>query len=78
MIKLVNHGNDDFGVRLSLKNGRAKYSVDDFMKDLISNQVDKLNLEYRYGCSSRNFPLLDCDSKKPTASSYLILPLGFF
>ncbi|KAL4149795.1 hypothetical protein QTP88_003659 [Uroleucon formosanum] len=44
-----------FWVRPSLKSGRAKCSVNDFMNDLISEQVDKLNLEYRCGTGFRNF-----------------------
>ncbi|XP_022180908.1 protein ALP1-like [Myzus persicae] len=44
-----------FWVRPSLKSGRAKYSVNDFMNDLILDEVDKLNLEYRCGTGFRNF-----------------------
>ena len=44
-----------FWVRPSLKSGRAKYSANNFMNDLILDEVDKLNLEYRCGTGFRNF-----------------------
>jgi len=44
-----------FWIRPSLKSGRAKYSVNYFMNDLISDEVDELNLEYRCGTGFRNF-----------------------
>jgi len=42
-----------FWVRPSLK--RVKYSVNDFMNDLISDEVDELNLEYRCGTDFQKF-----------------------
>jgi hypothetical protein len=43
-----------FWLRPSLR-GRARYGVSDFMKDLILDDADELNLEYRCGGGFRNF-----------------------
>ncbi len=44
-----------FWVRPSLKRARKRYSATDLMKDLILDDVDALNLEYRSGFGFRNF-----------------------
>jgi hypothetical protein len=43
-----------FCVRRSLR-GRARYGVNDLMKDLILDDADELNVEYRCGGGFRNF-----------------------
>lgn len=43
----------EFWIRLSLKN-RKMYSASDLTKDLILNDVDELNLEYRYDMGFKN------------------------
>ncbi|XP_074030781.1 uncharacterized protein [Leptinotarsa decemlineata] len=44
-----------FWVRPSLVRSRKKYSTEEFMKDLLLNDVDDLNLEYRCDVGFRNF-----------------------
>lgn len=44
-----------FWVRPSLVQGRKKYSTDEFMKDLLLDEVNELNLEYRSDLGFRNF-----------------------
>jgi hypothetical protein len=43
-----------FWIHPSLR-GRAQYGVNDFMKDLILDDADELNLEYRCEGGFRNF-----------------------
>ena len=43
-----------FWVRPSLVRGRKKYSTQEFMKDLLLNDVDDLKLEYRYDVGFQN------------------------
>lgn len=47
--------NRRFWVRPSLRRGRARYGVSELMEDLILDDVDELNLEYRCGGGFRNF-----------------------
>lgn len=47
--------NRRFWVRPSLGRGRARYGGSELMKDLILDDVDELNLEYRCGGGFRNF-----------------------
>ena len=44
-----------FLVRRSLSRGRARYGVSKLMKDLILDDVDELNLEYRCRGGFQNF-----------------------
>lgn len=44
-----------FWVRPSLVQGRKKYSTEEFMKDLLLNDADDLNLEYRCDVGFQNF-----------------------
>ena len=44
-----------FWVRPSFVQGRKKYSIEEFMKDLLLNYVDDLNLEYRCDLGFQNF-----------------------
>jgi len=53
--------NRRFWVHPSLKSGKAKYNINDFMKDLISNVVDELNHELRCGSGFRNFFRMSSD-----------------
>ncbi|XP_046684492.1 uncharacterized protein LOC124370247 [Homalodisca vitripennis] len=43
-----------FWVRPSLQS-RRKYGTSELMKDLVLDDEDELNLEYRYGCGFKNF-----------------------
>ncbi|XP_057662272.1 uncharacterized protein LOC130897442 [Diorhabda carinulata] len=44
-----------FWSRPSLVNGRKKYSTTEFIKDLLLDEVDPLNLEYRRNAGFKNF-----------------------
>lgn len=44
-----------FWVRPSLINGRRKYRASDFMEDLLQDETDELNLEYRNDVGFTNF-----------------------
>ena len=44
-----------FWVRPSLVRSRKKYSTEEFMNDLLLNDVDDLNLEYRCDVDFQNF-----------------------
>lgn len=44
-----------FWVRPSLVRGRKKYSTEEFMEDLLLDEVDELNLEYRCDAGFKNF-----------------------
>lgn len=44
-----------FWVRPSIVNGRRKYRASDFMKDLLLDEADELNLEYRNDVGFTNF-----------------------
>lgn len=44
-----------YWIRPSLVHGRKKYSTTEFMKDLLLDDVDELNLEYRCNAGFRNF-----------------------
>ena len=47
--------NRQFWVRPNFSKGRARYGVSELMKELILDNVDELNLEYRCGGGFRNF-----------------------
>lgn len=49
------HRPQRFWVRLSLDRGRKKYNMKDFMKNLLLDEVDELNLENRCDMGSNNF-----------------------
>ncbi|KAK9884603.1 hypothetical protein WA026_007443 [Henosepilachna vigintioctopunctata] len=44
-----------FWVRPSLVRGRKRYSTEEFMRDLLLDEVDELNLEYRCDAGFKNF-----------------------
>lgn len=44
-----------FWVRPSLKNGRQKYRTNDFINDLLQDEADDLNLEYRKDVGFTNY-----------------------
>jgi|UniRef100_A0A2S2Q8U9 hypothetical protein len=44
-----------FWVRISLVHGRQKNSTDEFVNDLLLDEVDQLNLEHRWDSGFQNF-----------------------
>lgn len=50
-----------FWIRPSLSRGKNKYSTSEFMNDLILDDVDELNLEYRCSGFKNFFRMRSCD-----------------